>query len=87
MTSSSAPTLTEASNLNRNTLNQRASRARRRTYIRDLERCVHAHEAQGVQATAEVQAAARRVTEENRALKEEVRLLREERSFGEGAAS
>lgn len=77
MTSSSAPTLTEASNLNRNTLNQRASRARRRTYIRDLERRLHAHEAQGVQATAEVQAAARRVTEENRALKEEVRLLRE----------
>lgn len=61
----------------RNALNQRASRARRRTYILDLERKVRDHERQGVQATAQVQAAARAVADENRALREEVRVLRE----------
>ncbi|KIX00425.1 uncharacterized protein Z518_10564 [Rhinocladiella mackenziei CBS 650.93] len=61
----------------RNTLNQRASRARRKTYINDLERRVREFEAQGVKATEQVQVAARRVAAENRSLREEVRVLRE----------
>ncbi|KAL6242325.1 hypothetical protein RBB50_010873 [Rhinocladiella similis] len=66
--SSSAP--------NRNTLNQRASRARRKTYISDLERKVRDFEAHGVKATEEVQRAARRVADENRLLREQIHALR-----------
>ncbi len=69
--------MTAQASPNRNTLNQRASRARRKDYIGDLERRLHAYEAQGIQVTAEVQAAARKVADENSALREEVRLLRE----------
>lgn len=76
----------------RNTLNQRASRARRKTYISDLERRVRDHEAQGIQATEQVQAAARLVSDQNRALREEVRALRErcallERLLGDGKSN
>lgn len=67
----------EREKLNRNTLNQRASRARRKDYVNSLESKVREYEAQGVQATEEVQNAARRVAEENRVLKEEMRMLRE----------
>ncbi|KIW17810.1 hypothetical protein PV08_05005 [Exophiala spinifera] len=66
--SSSAP--------NRNTLNQRASRARRKTYVSDLERKVRDFEAHGVKATEEVQRAARRVADENRLLREQIHALR-----------
>ena len=72
----SSPTATP-SILNRNTLIQRASRERRKNYIQGLERRVHAYEAQGVQATTEVQVAARKVADENRALKVEITHLRE----------
>lgn len=65
-------------NLNRNTLNQRASRARRKDYVNSLELKVREYEAQGVQATEQVQNAARHVAEENRVLKEEMRMLREQ---------
>ncbi|OAG44518.1 hypothetical protein AYO21_01008 [Fonsecaea monophora] len=68
----------EAPQAKRNTINQRRCRARRQVYIEDLERRIREHEAQGVQATAEVQLAARRVAEENRALREEVKALREQ---------
>src|SRR2546423_2210229 len=44
---------------------QRRSRARRRAYIEDLEKRVRQYQRDGVQATAEVQAAARKVAEEN----------------------
>ncbi|KAK5049458.1 hypothetical protein LTR84_004387 [Exophiala bonariae] len=67
----------EREKLNRNTLNQRASRARRKDYVNSLESKVREYETQGVQATEEVQNAARRVAEENRVLKEEMRMLRE----------
>ncbi|KAK4937819.1 hypothetical protein LTR10_021622 [Elasticomyces elasticus] len=60
----------------RNTINQRASRARRKDYIGDLERKVRDFETQGVQATEQVQRAARRVADENRALREEMQALR-----------
>ncbi|KAL8814810.1 MAG: hypothetical protein Q9223_006001 [Gallowayella weberi] len=58
--------------------NQRRSRARRAEYVRELEAKVRAYEKEGVQATAEVQASARRVVEENGLLRQEVRGLREE---------
>lgn len=61
---------------NRNTLNQRASRARRKTYIGELEHRVRTFEAQGVKATEEVQRAARRVADENRVLREQIQALR-----------
>ena len=67
--------------VNRNTLNQRASRERRRTYIQDLERRVCAYKTQGVQVTAEIQTAARKVAEENGVLKNEVEILRERCRF------
>jgi hypothetical protein len=60
-----------------NTLNQRASRERRRAYIQDLERKVRAYEAREVHATTEVQVAARKVATENRILKDEVGVLRQ----------
>jgi hypothetical protein len=49
----------------RNRENQRASRARRKGYIEDLESRLRNFEAAGIAATASVQAAARRVAEEN----------------------
>jgi hypothetical protein len=49
----------------RNRENQRRSRARRKDYIQELEQRIRAYEVAGVRATAEVQAAARKVAEEN----------------------
>lgn len=49
----------------RNRENQRRSRARRKDYIQELEQRLRHYEAEGVKATAEVQAAARKVSEEN----------------------
>lgn len=62
---------------NRNTLNQRASRARKQEYITSLENKIREHEQRGVHATAEVQNAARQVAEENHMLKDELTVLRE----------
>lgn len=45
--------------------NQRRSRARRKEYIDDLEQRIRRFERQGVEATTEVQAAARKVAKEN----------------------
>ena len=49
----------------RNRENQRASRARRKGYIEDLEKRVRQYERDGAGATVEVQSAARKVAEEN----------------------
>jgi len=49
----------------RNRENQRKSRARRKDYIQELEQRLRQYEVDGVRATAEVQAAARKVSEEN----------------------
>jgi len=53
----------------RNRENQRRSRARRKDYVAGLESRIRRFEREGVQATAEVQAAARRVKEENALLR------------------
>ncbi|EMC91909.1 hypothetical protein BAUCODRAFT_40476, partial [Baudoinia panamericana UAMH 10762] len=49
--------------------NQRRSRARRKEYLQELETRYRQCEQSGVEATAEVQAAARRVVEENKRLR------------------
>ncbi|KAJ3454326.1 hypothetical protein MRS44_018220 [Fusarium solani] len=49
--------------------NQRRSRARRREYLQELEQRLRVFELQGVEASSEVQQAARRVVEENRQLR------------------
>ncbi|KAL8925818.1 MAG: hypothetical protein Q9208_003315 [Pyrenodesmia sp. 3 TL-2023] len=56
--------------------NQRRSRARRKAYLEELEAKVRTYEAQGVEAASEIQAAARRVVEQNQELKEENERLR-----------
>lgn len=65
MTSPSPDTSQPPSILLRNRENQRASRARRKGYIEDLEKRVRNYERDGAAATVEVQSAARRVAEEN----------------------
>ncbi|XP_044718744.1 uncharacterized protein HRG_01586 [Hirsutella rhossiliensis] len=50
--------------------NQRRSRARRREYVQDLKRRLREYETQGIEASTEVQMAARRVAEENKQLQE-----------------
>ncbi|KAI9036917.1 bZIP transcription factor [Aspergillus affinis] len=50
--------------------NQRRSRARRKDYIRELEERVQSYEKLGVTATQEVQAAGRKVAQENKWLRE-----------------
>ncbi len=60
----------QKANLARIRDNQRRSRARRREYLQDLEQRLRVCELQGVEATTEVQAAARRVAEENRHLRQ-----------------
>ncbi|PHH69412.1 hypothetical protein CDD80_6751 [Ophiocordyceps camponoti-rufipedis] len=50
--------------------NQRRSRARRREYLQELEQRLRVYELQGIEASTEVQMAARRVAEENRQLRE-----------------
>ncbi|PGH13056.1 hypothetical protein AJ79_03893 [Helicocarpus griseus UAMH5409] len=54
--------------------NQRRSRARRKEYLQDLEKRVRKFEQQGVHATIEVQAAARKVARENELLRSLLRL-------------
>lgn len=56
-------------NLSRIRDNQRRSRARRKEYVDELEQRVRDFERRGVQATAEVQVAARKVAEENKKLR------------------
>jgi hypothetical protein len=53
----------------RNRENQRRSRARRKDYIQELEQRLRQFEHAGVKATTEVQAAARKVAEENISLR------------------
>ncbi|KFA80573.1 hypothetical protein S40288_09476 [Stachybotrys chartarum IBT 40288] len=50
--------------------NQRRSRARRREYLQELEQRLRLCELQGIEASAEVQLAARRVAGENKQLRE-----------------
>ncbi|KAM4067613.1 DDE superfamily endonuclease [Hirsutella rhossiliensis] len=50
--------------------NQKRSRARRREYVQDLKRRLREYETQGIEASTEVQMAARRVAEENKQLQE-----------------
>lgn len=49
--------------------NQRRSRARRKDYLQELEGRFRQCEMQGIEASAEIQAAARRVAEENKILR------------------
>ncbi|KAJ3454351.1 hypothetical protein MRS44_018245 [Fusarium solani] len=56
-------------NLARIRHNQRRSRARRREYLLELEQRVGAHELQGIEASCDIQRAARRVSEENHQLR------------------
>ncbi|KAJ6779843.1 hypothetical protein PWT90_00839 [Aphanocladium album] len=60
----------QKANLARIRDNQRRSRARRREYLQDLEQRLRLCELQGIEATTEVQVAARRVAEENRQLRQ-----------------
>ncbi|POR38382.1 Uncharacterized protein TPAR_01433 [Tolypocladium paradoxum] len=60
----------QKANLARIRDNQRRSRARRREYLQELEQRLRVCELQGIEASAEVQMAARRVAEENRQLRE-----------------
>jgi len=56
--------------LKRNTLNQRASRARKRDYVTDLEARVRQFETEGIKIHTDIQTAARAVNEENLLLKQ-----------------
>ncbi|KAH8681340.1 hypothetical protein BX600DRAFT_446312 [Xylariales sp. PMI_506] len=49
--------------------NQRRSRARRKEYLQELEQRLRIYELQGVEASAEIQQAARRVVNENKKLR------------------
>ena len=60
----------QKANLARIRDNQRRSRARKREYLQELEQRLRLCELQGIEASAEVQMAARRVAEENRQLRE-----------------
>ena len=64
-TTTTTTSSSSSSILLRNRENQRASRARRKDYIEDLERRVRQSEREGAAATVAVQAAARKVAEEN----------------------
>ena len=55
----------------RNTVNQRLSRERRKTYLASLEERIQYFERQGVQVTKEVQIAAQKVVDENEQLRAE----------------
>lgn len=59
----------DSANLARIRDNQRRSRARRKEYVQDLEARLRRVELQGVEAATEIQAAARRVADENRRLR------------------
>ncbi|KAF1993669.1 hypothetical protein P154DRAFT_527606 [Amniculicola lignicola CBS 123094] len=64
----------KAQNLARIRDNQRRSRARRKEYLHELEAKLRSCEQRGIEASAEIQSAARRVLEENKKLRA---LLRE----------
>ncbi|KFA54144.1 hypothetical protein S40293_07019 [Stachybotrys chartarum IBT 40293] len=68
--SPSALSTQHRANLARIRENQRRSRARRREYLQELEQRLRLCELQGVEASAEVQLAARRVAGENKQLRE-----------------
>ncbi|KAF2728300.1 hypothetical protein EJ04DRAFT_528751 [Polyplosphaeria fusca] len=59
----------KAQNLARIRDNQRRSRARRKEYLQELEAKLRGCEQMGVEASAEIQSAARKVLEENRKLR------------------
>ncbi|KAG6001574.1 hypothetical protein E4U43_001296 [Claviceps pusilla] len=69
MTTESAH-IQQRANLARIRDNQRRSRARRREYLQELEQRLRACELQGIEASTEVQIAARRVADENTKLRE-----------------
>ncbi|KAG9253178.1 uncharacterized protein F5Z01DRAFT_637439 [Emericellopsis atlantica] len=60
----------QRANLARIRDNQRRSRARKREYLQELEQRLRTCELQGIEASAEVQMAARRVAVENRLLRD-----------------
>ncbi|TVY19617.1 hypothetical protein LARI1_G002578 [Lachnellula arida] len=63
------PTASEKANLARIRDNQRRSRARRKEYLQELEAKLRQCELQGIEASAEIQVAARRVADENKKLR------------------
>lgn len=65
----SESTSSKAANLARIRDNQRRSRARRKEYLQELEAKLRQCEQMGVEASAEIQGAARKVLEENRRLR------------------
>lgn len=69
---------TSGSDLARVRDNQRRSRARRKEYLQELESKLRKCEAAGVQASIDIQLAARGVTEENARLREENERLKRE---------
>ncbi|EPE24333.1 hypothetical protein GLAREA_08185 [Glarea lozoyensis ATCC 20868] len=62
-------TAAEKANLARIRDNQRRSRARRKEYLQELENSLRQCELQGVEASAEIQTAARKVADENKKLR------------------
>jgi len=62
-------TAAEKANLARIRDNQRRSRARRKEYLQELEARLRQCELQGIEASSEIQMAARRVADENRKLR------------------
>lgn len=59
----------DKANLTRIRDNQRRSRARRKEYLQELEQRLRLYEQQGVEASTEIQQAARRVVDENKRLR------------------
>ncbi|ETS83275.1 hypothetical protein PFICI_05151 [Pestalotiopsis fici W106-1] len=59
----------DKANLTRIRENQRRSRARRKEYLQELEQRIRVYEQQGIEASTEIQQAARKVAEENRKLR------------------
>ncbi|KAI1394080.1 uncharacterized protein F4822DRAFT_36209 [Hypoxylon trugodes] len=63
--------------------NQRKSRARRKEYVNSIERQLRDYHRRGVESTAEIQRAARRVAEENK----KMRALLNRIGFDDGSIS
>ncbi|KAI0482472.1 hypothetical protein GGR56DRAFT_188974 [Xylariaceae sp. FL0804] len=59
----------DKTNLTRIRDNQRRSRARRKEYVQDLEKRLRLFERQGIEASSEIQQAARKVADENKKLR------------------
>jgi hypothetical protein len=66
--------MADAARTSRLTENKRRYRARRKEYVADLERRLEEVRVQGINATAQVQLAARRVVEENKRLRDLLQL-------------